>query len=61
MRAEKAMRSILHKSFSLPDSRVQYHLDYVDSMYMDKTAVPMRISPPMMSRVASDQSQLSLC
>ncbi|KAF9789824.1 hypothetical protein BJ322DRAFT_1208823 [Thelephora terrestris] len=62
MRAEKAMRCILHKSFSLPDSRVQHHLDVVDSLYMDKTAVPpMRISPSSMARTASGQSELSFC
>lgn len=56
MKAERAMRTILNKSFSLPDSRVQHHLDIVDSMYMDKTIVPVRISPSSMSRISSDQS-----
>lgn len=61
MKAERAIRSILHKSFTLPDSRVQYHLDVVDSMYMDKTIVPTRISPLSMARTTSDQSELSAC
>lgn len=59
-KAEKAMRCILNKSLSLPDSRVQHHLDVVDSMYMDKTIVPVRISPPSMARADSDQSDSSL-
>jgi len=61
MKAERAMRGILNKSFSLPDSRVQYHLDVVDSMYMDKTVVPLRLSPSSMSRIASDSSDSSVC
>ena len=61
IKAERAMRGILHKSFSLPDSRVQYHLDVVDSMYMDKTIVPVRISSASMARIASDSSNLSVC
>lgn len=55
IKAEHAMRGILNKSFSLPDSRVQYHLDVVDSMYMDKTVVPVRISPSSMAQKASDK------
>lgn len=61
IKAEQAMRSILNKSFSLPDSRVQYHLDVVDSMYMDKTIVPVRIGPSSMARTVSDQSDLTGC
>lgn len=61
MKAERAIRGILNKSFSLPDSRVQYHLDVVDSMYMDKTLVPLRLSPSSMSRIASDSSDHSVC
>ena len=61
IRAERAMRGILNKSFSLPDSRVQYHLDVVDSVYMDKTVVPVRISPTPMARAISDSSDLSVC
>jgi hypothetical protein len=61
VKAEQAMRSILNKSFSLPDSRVQYHLDVVDSMYMDKTVVPVRIGPSSMARTVSDQSDLTGC
>lgn len=61
IKAEQAMRSILNKSFSLPDSRVQYHLDVVDSMYMDKTVVPVRISSSSMARTTSDQSDLTSC
>ena len=58
IKAERAMRSILNKSFSLPDSRVQHHLNVVDSMYMDKTIV---IGPSSMARTSSDQSDLSAC
>ncbi|KAF9649031.1 hypothetical protein BDM02DRAFT_3186660 [Thelephora ganbajun] len=61
IQAERAMRCILNKSFSLPDSRVQYHLDVVDSMYIDKTVVPVRISPSSMARTTSDQSDISVC
>lgn len=61
IKAEQAMRSILNKSFSLPDSRVQHHLDVVDSMYMDKTIVPVRIGPSSMARTVSDQSDLTGC
>ena len=61
IKAERAMRGILNKSLSLPDSRVQYHLDVVDSMYMDKTVVPVRISPTSMARTISDSSDLSVC
>jgi len=62
MKAERVMRCILNKSFSLPDSRVQYHLDVVDSMYMDKTVVPtvpIRITPLSMARTSSDQSDVT--
>jgi len=62
MKAERVMRCILNKSFSLPDSRVQYHLDVVDSMYMDKTVVPsvqIRITPLSMARTTSDQSDVT--
>lgn len=59
MKAERAMRYILNKGLSLPDSRVQHHLDIVDSMYMDKTIVPVRISPPPLARTVSDQSDSS--
>jgi len=61
IKAERAMRCILNKSFSLPDSRVQYHLDVVDSMYMDKTVVPVRICSSSMARTVSGQSDTSLC
>ena len=60
VKAERAMRCILNKSFSLSDSRVQHHLDVVDSMYMDKTVVPVRISPSSMVRTASDSSDASV-
>ena len=64
MKAERAMRCILNKSLSLPDSRVQYHLDIVDSMYMDKTivpGVPVRITPQSMARITSGQSDVTAC
>lgn len=60
IKAERAMRCILNKSLTLPDARVQYHLDVVDSMYMDKTVVPLRIPPSSMSRSTSDSSDLSV-
>ena len=60
MKAERAMRSILNKSLSLPDSRIQYHLDVVDSLYMDKTVVPVRMGPSSMARTTSDQSDSSV-
>jgi hypothetical protein len=58
VKTEQVMRCVLNKRFSLPDSRVQYHLDVVDSRYMDKTVVPVRISPQSMARTVSDQSDL---
>ena len=61
MKAERAMRGILNRSFLLPDSRVQYHLDVVDSMYMDKTVTPARINPTSMARATSDLSNLLVC